>query len=118
ASDRALGRPRQEAGRALGGLVKRGGVPPAATHIRFGFDPIGAAAIGGASPQPWSGLVPIFNAAISDLAAQGFRGPFAVVDGRLIHNAGGSEAQQLAYALAVAGGYFGRLGGGRVCAVA
>jgi methylmalonyl-CoA mutase len=36
------------------------------------------------------------------LAAQGFRGPFACADGRLIHNAGGSEAQELAYALAVA----------------
>jgi methylmalonyl-CoA mutase len=36
------------------------------------------------------------------LAAQGFRGPFACADGRLIHNAGGSEAQELAYTLAVA----------------
>src|SRR5262249_25456381 len=34
--------------------------------------------------------------------AQGFRGPFACGDGRLIHNAGGSEAQELAYVLAVA----------------
>jgi methylmalonyl-CoA mutase len=86
-------------------LVKRRGLAPAATHIRFGFDPIGAAAVGGASPLPWSGLVPVFNAAISDLAAQGFRGPFAAVDGRAIHNAGGSEAQELAYALAVAVAY-------------
>src|SRR6516165_8013290 len=51
----------QEAGRGLAALVKRRGVAPAATHIRFGFDPIGAAAVGGASPLPWSGLVPIFN---------------------------------------------------------
>jgi len=95
----------QEAGRGLAALVKRRGVAPAATHIRFGFDPIGAAAVGGASPLPWSGLVPVFNAAISGLAAQGFRGPFAAVDGRAIHNAGGSEAQELAYALAVAVAY-------------
>jgi methylmalonyl-CoA mutase len=105
ALDLDLGPHMQEAGRGLVALVKRRGVAPAATHIRFGFDPIGAAAVGGASPLPWSGLVPVFNAAISGLAAQGFRGPFAAVDGRAIHNAGGSEAQELAYALAVAVAY-------------
>src|SRR5262249_56762222 len=99
-----LGRRLRGAGRLLGARVKRRGGACAATNIRFGFDPIGAAAVGGASPLPWSGLVPIFNAAISDLAAQGFRGPFAAVDGRAIHNADGSEAQGLAHPLAVAVG--------------
>ena len=37
--------------------------------------------------------------------ADGFRGPFAVADGRIIHNAGGSEAQELAFALASAVAY-------------
>src|SRR5205807_7155827 len=37
--------------------------------------------------------------------AEGFRGPFAVADGRVIHNAGGSEAQELAFALAGAVAY-------------
>ena len=114
ALDLDLGSHMREAGRALAALVARRGVAPAATHIRFGFDPIGAAAVGGASPLPWSGLVPIFNAAISDLAAQGFRGPFAVVDGRAIHNAGGSEAQELAYALAVAVAYLRALEAGGI----
>ncbi len=40
-----------------------------------------------------------------ELAAQGFRGPFACADGRLVHNAGGSEAQELAYMLAAAVAY-------------
>ena len=31
----------------------------------------------GGSPLSWDALTPIFNAAIADLAAQGFRGPFA-----------------------------------------
>jgi methylmalonyl-CoA mutase len=114
ALDLDLGPHMQEAGRALAALVERRGVAPATTHIRFGFDPIGAAAVGGASPLPWSGLVPIFNAAISDLAAQGFRGPFAAVDGRAIHNAGGSEAQELAYALAVAVAYLRALEAGGI----
>ncbi len=39
---------------------------------------------------------------VRDLAGQGFRGPFAVADGRIIHNAGGSEAQELAFAIASA----------------
>ena len=39
---------------------------------------------------------------MKELAGEGFRGPFAVADGRVIHNAGGSEAQELAFALASA----------------
>ena len=89
----------------LAALVQRGGITPGATAIRFGFDPIGAAAAHGGSRLPWSGLAPMFNAAISDLSRQGFRGPFACADGRLVHNAGGSEAQELAYVLAVAVAY-------------
>jgi methylmalonyl-CoA mutase len=42
---------------------------------------------------------------VGELAAAGFRGPFAVADGRVIHNAGGSEAQELAFALASAVAY-------------
>ncbi len=41
----------------------------------------------------------------SDLAGQGFTGPFAVADGRSVHAAGGSEAQELAFALASAVAY-------------
>ena len=93
---------------------KRRGMAPAATDIRFGFDPIGAAAVGGGSPLPWGELAPIFNAVISDLAGQGFRGPFAPADGRVIHNAGGSEAQELAYVLAVAVQYLRALEAGGV----
>jgi methylmalonyl-CoA mutase len=86
---------------ALAALVQRNGIAAEATNIRFGCDPIGAAA-SGASVLPWSDAVAPFNHTISELAAQGFRGPFACADGRLIHNAGGSEAQELAYVLAVA----------------
>jgi methylmalonyl-CoA mutase len=100
-----LGSQTKDAGRLLAALVKRRGAAPAGTDIRFGFDPIGAAAAGGGSTLPWSELAPIFNAAIAELAGQRFRGPFATADGRLIHNAGGSEAQELAYVLAVAVAY-------------
>jgi methylmalonyl-CoA mutase len=92
--------PKHPAG-ALAALVQRGGIAAQATNIRFGCDPIGAAA-SGASALPWSEAVKVFDRTISELAAQGFRGPFACADGRVIHNAGGSEAQELAYVLAVA----------------
>ena len=43
---------------------------------------------------------------VGEFAGDGFRGPFAVADGRVIHNAGGSEVQELAFALATAVAYF------------
>ena len=92
----------KDAGQALASIVKKRGIAPAATNIRFGFDPLGAIAQAGASPAPWNALSKVFTAAVTGMAGQGFRGPLAVADGRVIHNAGGSEAQELAFALAVA----------------
>ena len=104
----------KDAGMHVAALVKQRGIDPAATRIRFGFDPIGAAATAGGSPMSWDALTPIFNAAISDLAARGFRGPFAPADGRVIHNTGGTEAQELAYVLAVAVTYLRALEAGGI----
>src|SRR6202042_62728 len=53
----------------------------------------------------WDELAKSFAAMVGELAGAGFRGPFAVADGRIIHNAGGSEAQELAFALASAVAY-------------
>jgi methylmalonyl-CoA mutase len=84
----------------LAEYVKRKGVSPAACDIRFGLDPIGACAVWGSSPYAWPEIVPAVTGAITGLAAMGFRGPFAVADGRVIHDAGGSEVQELAFVLA------------------
>lgn len=92
----------KDAAAALTSIVKTRGIAPSATNIRFGFDPLGAIAQVGASPLPWSALSKLFTAAVTGMVGQGFRGPFAVADGRVIHNAGGSEAQELAFALALA----------------
>ena len=80
--------------------VKRKGLSPAACDIRFGLDPIGACTVWGSSPYAWSEIVPAVTGAIKGLAAMGFKGPFAVADGRVIHDAGGSEVQELAFVLA------------------
>ncbi len=80
--------------------VKRKGLNPATCDIRFGLDPIGACAVWGSSPYAWPEIVPAVTGAVKGLAAMGFKGPFAVADGRVIHDAGGSEVQELAFVLA------------------
>ncbi len=89
----------------LAEYVQRKGISPAACDIRFGLDPIGACAVWGSSPYTWSEIVPAVTGAIKGLAAMGFRGPFAAADGRVIHDAGGSEVQELAFVLASAVAY-------------
>src|SRR5580704_12789897 len=80
--------------------VQRKGLDPAACDIRFGLDPIGACAVWGSSPYAWPEIATAVTGAVKNLAGMGFRGPFAVADGRVIHDAGGSEAQELAFVLA------------------
>jgi methylmalonyl-CoA mutase len=83
-------------------LVKARKLDPAAVDLRGSLNPIGGFAAAGSSPKPWSELAGILAAAVRKFADQGFCGPFVVADGRIIHNAGGSEAQELAFALAAA----------------
>lgn len=87
-------------------IVKARKLDPAACDLRIGFDPIGLMAAGSSTPMPWSDIAPLFARMTRTLAGEGFRGPFAAADARVIHNAGGSEAQELAYALAVAIAYW------------
>jgi methylmalonyl-CoA mutase len=87
-------------------LIKKRGLDPAACDLRIGFDPIGLMAAGSSAPVPWSDIAPLFARMTRTLADEGFRGPFAAADARVIHNAGGSEAQELAYALSVAVAYW------------
>ncbi len=86
----------------LAAYVKESGRAPASVDLRASINPIGGFAASGATPATWSELSKRMAGAIGDLAAQGYRGPFAVADGRIVHNAGGSEAQELAFALAAA----------------
>jgi methylmalonyl-CoA mutase len=85
----------------LADIIKRREIDPAKCQIRFGLDPIGACAVWGSSAYNWWEIAPAVTGSIKGLAASGFNGPFAVADGRVIHDAGGSEVQELAYLLAV-----------------
>jgi methylmalonyl-CoA mutase len=94
--------------------VKRKGLAPSACNIRFGLDPIGACAVWGASPYSWPEIVPAFTGAIKSLVDIGLKGPFAVADGRVIHDSGGSEVQELAFVLATGVAYLRALEGAGV----
>jgi methylmalonyl-CoA mutase len=104
----------RDAPRLLADLIERKGFSPAATNIRFGIDPIGALAVAGSSPLAWPEMAPAFAAAIADLKRRGFAGPFAAADARPVHDAGGSQAQELAFALAAATAYLRALEAGGV----
>ncbi len=95
-------------------LVESRKLPPASIEMRASINPIGGFAASGTSPQTWSILSKSFATMVGELGARGFRGPFAVADGRIIHNAGGSEAQELSFALASAVEYLRALEAGGV----
>ena len=95
-------------------IIKQRGLDPAACDLRIGFDPIGLMAAGSSAPAPWGDIAPLFARMTRTLADEGFRGPFATADARVIHNAAGSEVQELAYALSVALAYWRALEAGGV----
>jgi methylmalonyl-CoA mutase len=100
-----LGRPSRYAAGLLATLVKARDLDPKTLNIRFGFNPLGAIATTGESPKPWPEIAGTFAKYITEFAGQGFVGPFACADGRPIHAAGGSEAQELAFELSCAVSY-------------
>ncbi|MEA2874274.1 MAG: methylmalonyl-CoA mutase, partial [Hyphomicrobiales bacterium] len=90
----------RDAAKNFAALVKRRGIAPDTIEMRASLNPLGHLAATGEGD--WKTIAPAFATQIGELAGLGFRGPFAVADGRVIHNAGGSEAQELAFALASA----------------
>ncbi|MHB8266989.1 methylmalonyl-CoA mutase family protein [Bradyrhizobium sp.] len=104
----------ENAGMNLAGLVEARGFEPAKVDIRFNYQPLSTMAVRGATPAPWSEMAPAFAKVIHDLKDRGFKGPFALADGRLVHDAGGSEAQELGFALAVAVAYLRALEAGGI----
>ena len=100
-----IGPQSRDMGLHLAELLAARKISPAAVNVRFGLDPIGGGGVRGSSHGPWESIAKVFGGKIAQLAKLGFRGPFAPADGRVIHDAGGSEAQELAYVLAVGVAY-------------
>jgi len=109
-----LSPPSRNALQHFAALVRHRKIDPAAVDMRASINPIGGFAVSGASPRPWNELAKNFAGMLSELARQGFQGPFAVSDGRVIHNAGGSEAQELSFVIASAVAYLRALAGNGV----
>jgi methylmalonyl-CoA mutase len=77
---------------------------PNTLSIAFGLDPIGDLARHGGSPRPWGTIMKESGALARDIADFGSASTFSA-DGRVIHEAGGSQAQELAFVLATATAY-------------
>ena len=79
---------------------------PATAAIDFGLDPLGDMARTGESPLPWPELSQRAGGTAILLRNEGFgRSRFLRADGRVVHDAGGSEAQELAFVLAAGVAY-------------
>jgi methylmalonyl-CoA mutase len=85
--------------RWLRDVVEASGVAPELTSVAFGLDPVAALAGQRAIPRDDA---PEFAACIRELTAAHFRGPFVTLDGRIFHETGATEAQELAAVLAAA----------------
>jgi len=104
----------QNAGINLAGLIEARGIEPAKIDIRFNYQPLSTVSVRGATPAPWPDMQGPFAAMIAGLIGRGFKGPFVLADGRPVHDAGGSEAQELAFTLAVALAYLRALEAGGI----
>jgi methylmalonyl-CoA mutase len=105
---------RENAGANLAALIEANRVDPGAVDLRFNYQPLSTMAVRGASTALWPEIAKPFARVIGELMRHGFKGPFALADGRPVHDAGGSEAQELAFALAVAVAYLRALEAGGI----
>jgi len=105
---------RENAGKNLAGLLEARGLDPAKVDVRFNYQPLSTMAVRGEARVPWPDIQRPFAEMIGGLIGRGFKGPFVLADGRPVHDAGGSEAQELAFALAVAVAYLRALEAGGI----
>ena len=87
--------------KALLDLAAARGYDPAKLDISFGLDPLGAAARSGAALD-WTKAGAELAEQAKALAAIGFKTGLICADGRVVHAAGGSPGQELAFTLASA----------------
>jgi len=100
----AGGRGRQVAAMLIA-LAERRGHDLSDLSFDLGLDPIGAMAATGKLSAPWEVVAKRCANTLSDLVARRFQGRAFLADGRPYHEGGGSEAQELAAALATGVSY-------------
>jgi methylmalonyl-CoA mutase len=83
----------------FGALIERLGARPEDCRVAFGLDPFAASACA-PFPTDWGPQASRHVETALALQDSGFAGPFLIADARSVHAAGGSPAQELAFALA------------------
>jgi methylmalonyl-CoA mutase len=86
-------------------LLDRNHIEPSITRVSFGFDPLGALARHGFLPTPWSDERKSFAERVKRVAGAGFAYGAVAADARIVHAAGGTEAQELGFVLSAALAY-------------
>src|SRR3569833_1958592 len=105
---------RGNAGETLAALIEAQGVDPAKVDVRINYQALSALAVRGTAPAPWSEMAAPFAKVVRGLMDRGFRRHLVLADGRPVHDAGGSEAQELAFALTLAVAYLRMLEAGGI----
>ena len=92
----------QQCANALADLVAQQGLSAADLSIDFGLAPLAQLMTTGQRMIGWPETTEKLAGTVSGLRAKGFSGPFISCDARPVSEAGGSEAQELAVAIAAA----------------
>ncbi|MEM7776661.1 MAG: methylmalonyl-CoA mutase subunit beta [Pseudomonadota bacterium] len=87
-------------------LLARRGHTPSGMSVSFGLDPIGSMLTMGGFSADWEETGRRLGDCVSTLSADGYAGPFLECDVRPFHDAGASEVQELAIALAIGVAYW------------
>jgi methylmalonyl-CoA mutase len=105
---------RDNAGESLAAVIEAQRIDPAKVDVRFNYQALSTMAVRGGAPAAWREMAPPFAKVVSGLMGRGFKGPFVLADGRPVHDAGGSEVQELAFALSLALAYLRMLEAGGI----
>ena len=96
---------RENAGENLADIIEAAKVDPAKVDLHFNYQALSTMAARGTAAVSWAEYEKPFGDVVRGLIGRGFKGPFVLADGRPVHDAGGSEAQELAFTLAIAIAY-------------
>ena len=88
------------AAEAIMRFVDKNHIEPSITKISFGFDPLGAQLRHGFAAGPWNERAASFANRAKSAAKTGFVRGTVAADARVVHAAGGTEAQELGFTLA------------------
>lgn len=97
-----LGPSAEEQALNVAALIERSGADLGRLDLSFGLDPLGALARSGRAREYWPHMAQRLGHFVRALKGRGFAGPFVAADGRCVHAAGGSPAQELSFALSAA----------------